>query len=99
MTVRKLKKNKTAKEKIAKKATKKGASGPSDQLLKLKKLNACYIVALEWDRCPALEEFNKILEMFDYGVTDDQLKEALANNQGRRPDEIASEMSELIKKL
>lgn len=71
----------------------------STEILKLKKLNAAYIAALEWDYCPEPKKIKEVIELFDTGISDIELKEALLDNQGRRPDEIASEMSDLIKKL
>jgi len=69
------------------------------KILDLKKLNAAYIAALEWDYCPEPTKLKKVKELFETGVSDKDLKEALSDNQGRRPDEIASSMSDLIKGL
>jgi len=69
------------------------------ELLAIKKLNAAYVAALEYDRCPDSDEASDIHEDFETGVTLEELKLALEENQGRRPDEIAQEMSDLIKLL
>lgn len=69
------------------------------KITNLKKLNAAYIAALEYDRCPDHGSTENIAEMFDTGITIEQLEEALGDNSGRRPDEIAGEMSDLIKTL
>lgn len=71
----------------------------SNQILALKKLNAAYIAALEYDRCPDEEEAGNLAENFLTGVSEENLKKALSENSGRRPDEIASSMSEIIKLL
>lgn len=68
-------------------------------ILKLKQLNAAYIAALEYDWCPDASAAESIMENFSVGITKKELEEALENNQGNRPDEIASEMSDLIKEL
>jgi hypothetical protein len=65
----------------------------------LKKLNAAYIAALEYDRCPEPKKLKAVVELFDTGIPIKELKQALGENQGRRPDEIAGEMSDLIKTL
>jgi hypothetical protein len=70
-----------------------------EKILQLKKLNAAYIAALEYDYCPAAKKAKDVTDLFDTGVSDKELKEALTENQGRRPDEITSEMSDLIKTL
>lgn len=70
-----------------------------DKILALKKLNAAYIAALEYDRCPDAGSTENIAEMFETGITSEELEEALGDNSGRRPDEIAGEMSDLIKEL
>lgn len=69
------------------------------EILNLKKLNAAYIAALEFDYCPEPKKSKDVTELFDVGISDKDLKIALADNQGRRPDEIASKMSDLIKEL
>lgn len=71
----------------------------SDKILQLKKLNAAYIAALEYDRCPAAKKAKDVAELFETGVSMKELKEALTEEQGRRPDEIASSMSHLITEL
>jgi hypothetical protein len=68
-----------------------------DKILQLKKLNAAYIASLEWDYCPQPEELNKVIERLETGISKEQLGDALLENQGSRPDEIAGQMSELIK--
>lgn len=70
-----------------------------DKILELKKLNAAFIAAKEFDYCPDSKKANKVKRLHDTGVTDQQLKEALDEEQGRRPDEIAGSMSDLIKEL
>jgi hypothetical protein len=70
-----------------------------EKILELKRLNAAYIAAQEWDYCPEPNKIKKVKELFDTGVNDSQLKTALADNKGRRPDEIAGSMSDLIKQL
>lgn len=70
-----------------------------EKILALKKLNAAYIAALEYDHCPDVEEAQSVSELFETGIQLYQLEEALTDNQGRRPDEIAREMSDLIKEL
>lgn len=65
-------------------------------ILKLKKLNAAYIAALEFDYCPDDKKAKKVAGLFDTGISDKELKEALSENQGRRPDEIAGEISRII---
>lgn len=69
------------------------------KILELKKLNAAYMAALEWDYCPEPKKLKEVVELFDVGISDKELKESLRDNNGRRPDEIASEMSDLIKGL
>lgn len=71
----------------------------SEMIQKLKKLNAAYIAALEYDYCPDESHAKKINKMFKTGLTNSELEESLIDNQGRRPDEIAGEMSDLIKEL
>lgn len=70
-----------------------------EKILKLKLLNAAYIAALEFDYCPDSKKAKKVIELFETGVTDKQLKEALDEHQGRRPDELAGQMSDIIKSL
>lgn len=70
-----------------------------DKIIALKKLNAAYIAAQEYDRCPNEDSADNVDELFATGVTKEQLVAALSDNEGRRPDEIAGEMSELIKEL
>lgn len=70
-----------------------------DEILKLKMLNASYIAALEYDRCPSSEDADEVDGLFETGVSLEQLQDALEENSGRRPDEIASDMSYLIKQL
>jgi hypothetical protein len=70
-----------------------------DKVLQLKKLNAAYIAALEWDYCPEPEKIKEVMKRFKTGISKEQLGDALLENQGSRPDEIAGQMSELIKTL
>lgn len=65
----------------------------------LKQLNAAYIASLEYDRCPDSDKSQAVSEMFDTGIPDHELVLALNDNQGRRPDEIAMSISQLIVKL
>lgn len=71
----------------------------AEEILKIKKLNAAYIAAIEYDRCPDSRETDNVLELYNVGITKEELQEALDENEGRRPDEIAREMSGLIKEL
>lgn len=71
----------------------------NEKILQLKKLNAAYIAALEYDYCPDDKKAKKVASMFKTGISIEDLTDALAINQGCRPDEIASEMSDLIKTL
>lgn len=71
----------------------------SEKILQLKKLNAAYIAALEYDRCPSIGKTKSVADMFSTGISRQQLSEALLENEGRRPDEIASSMSHLITEL
>lgn len=70
-----------------------------EQITTLKKLNAAYIAALEYDRCPEAKKAKEVSGLFEMGVPLKDLREALLENSGRRPDEIAGEMSDLIKTL
>lgn len=65
----------------------------------LKKLNAAYLAALEFDYCPDSNKTKKVENLFETGISTADLREALEENSGRRPGEIASEMSDLIKTL
>jgi len=65
-------------------------------ILELKKLNAAYIAALEYDYCPEPKEAKKVAKNFTTGISIDEIQRSFLDNQGRRPDEIASEMSDLI---
>ena len=72
----------------------------NNQLIKeLKKLNGAYIAALEYDYCPEPKKAKEVSDMFETGLSLKELKEAFADNSGRRPDEIANEISEVIKGL
>lgn len=71
----------------------------TEEIQKLKRLNAAYIAAGEWDYCPEPNKVKKVKSLFDTGVDDQQLKLALTENKGRRPDEIAGSISDLIKEL
>ncbi len=68
-------------------------------ILELKKLNAAYIAALEYDYCPGSEKANAVAKLFDTGVSNKVLKEALDEHSGSRPDEIAMSMTDAIKNL
>jgi hypothetical protein len=70
-----------------------------EKILNLKKLNAAYIAAIEFDYCPDAKKAKKVSDLFETGVSTQHLKEALDENQGSRSDEIASQMSFLIKEL
>lgn len=70
-----------------------------EKILKLKKLNAAYIAALEFDYCPDSKKSKKVSDLFETGVSNKDLKDALDENQGSRSDEIAGVMSDLIKEL
>ncbi len=70
-----------------------------EKVMKLKKLNAAYIAALEFDYCPDAKKAKKVSDLFDTGVTNSQLKDALDENQGNRADEIANRISDAIKEL
>lgn len=70
-----------------------------DKILQLKKLNAAYIAALEWDYCPEPKKAKKVKELFDVGISDKELKESLIVNQGSTPYQIADQMSDIIKSL
>jgi len=74
-------------------------SANTETILQLKKLNAAYIAAGEWDYCPGSKKYKKVTELYDVGIPDKELKEALSENEGRRPDEIVTSMSDLIKTL
>lgn len=71
----------------------------NDKILELKLLNAAYISALEYDYCPEPKEAKKVAKKYETGVSIDELQRSFLDNQGRRPDEIAGEMSDLIKEL
>lgn len=71
----------------------------SDKILELKKLNAAYIAALEYDYCPQEDQADEVAGLFETGVSEKHLFESFIENQGRRPDEIASSISDLIKTL
>lgn len=60
-----------------------------EEIRKLKMLNAAYIAALEYDYCPDKNKATKVARNFKTGVSVSDLKEALSENSGRRPDEIA----------
>lgn len=65
----------------------------------LKKLNAAYIAALEYDYCPSSSKSKRVAKLFDTGVPEIELRKSLDENRGSRPDEIVSKISELIKDL
>ncbi len=69
------------------------------KILELKKLNAAYIAALEYDYCPDAKKASAVSKLFDTGVSKEILKEALDEYQGSRPDEIANQISDAIKAL
>lgn len=68
-------------------------------ILELKMLNAAYAAALEFDYCPGTDEIDKVVELINIGITYSQLHNALSEHEGRRPDELASEMSMIIRNL
>jgi hypothetical protein len=70
-----------------------------DKIIELKTLNAAYIAALQYDYCPEPKEAKKVAKNFETGVSIDNLQRAFLDNQGRRPDEIAHQISDLIKEL
>lgn len=65
----------------------------------LKQLNAAYLASLEFDYCPDATKAETILKLFDIGVSEDELVDALNAHQGSRPDELARRISNLIKTL
>lgn len=65
----------------------------------LKKLNAAFIAAKEYDYCPEPVKYKQVAKLLDVGVSPQDLKESLTENQGRRPDEISDEISDIIKEL
>lgn len=67
--------------------------------LKLKLLRAAYLAALEFDYCPEEDEVEDVQSLVDTDLTVTRLKEALIENSGRRPDEIANEICDTIKEL
>lgn len=69
------------------------------KILELKKLNAALMAAQEWDYCPEPKKLKEVVELFDVGVSDKELKDALRDNSGRRSDEIVNSISDLIKEL
>lgn len=69
------------------------------EILKLKKLNVAYKASLEFDYCPEEDQIDRLKELFDINISDEDLKETLIDNSGRRPDEIAREISEVIENL
>ena len=70
-----------------------------ENVLKLKKLNAAWMAAQEFDYCPSRKSLKKIKELYNVGITDEQLKDTLDDNQGCRPDEISNKISRLIMNL
>lgn len=69
------------------------------KILELKKLNAAYNAALEFDYCPGAGKFKSVKELGEFGLKDTELKDALNENQGCRPDEIAGSISSVIESL
>lgn len=69
------------------------------KILDLKKLNAAYIAAQEFDYCPDSDKSRDVVELFNTGVEENDLNDALNENQGRRPDEIMGSISNLILEL
>ena len=67
-----------------------------EKILNLKKLNAAYIAALEYDYCPDGKKAKAVADLFETGLSLKILKEALGENQGTRPDEIAGQISQSI---
>jgi hypothetical protein len=70
-----------------------------ETILRLKRLNAARIAALEYDYCPDAKKAKQVADMFETGVSMDELKKALTESSGCRPDEIANQISYLIKTL
>jgi hypothetical protein len=70
-----------------------------NKITKLKKLNAAYIASLEYDYCPDSDEAEEVAKLFDVAMSIQGLQEALEEHQGCRPDELARQMSDLIKEL
>lgn len=66
------------------------------KIFELKKLNAAYIAALEFDYCPDSKKAKQVADLFETGVSLKELKESLNENMGSRPDEITNEISRLI---
>ena len=66
------------------------------KILKLKQLSVAYRAALEFDYCPEEDKLNDVKELLITILTDGQISEALVENSGRRPDEIAMEIAEFI---
>lgn len=70
-----------------------------EKILQLKKLRAAYITSLEYDICPGSEKAGDAVELFDMGISAEEFCEALDDQQGSRPYEIADRISDLIKEL
>lgn len=65
-----------------------------DKIKKLKQCAIAYTASLEFDRCPDPSKSKKVKELFDYDLT--EIKSALTEYQGNRPDEIAGVMTGMI---
>lgn len=68
----------------------------TEEIFILKKLNAAFIASNEYDFCPDIEEAENIFELFDVGVSLEDLEDALKENQGRRADEIMDQISRIL---
>jgi hypothetical protein len=69
------------------------------EIQELKRMNAAYLAALEFDYCPDSQKSKQIVDLFVTGISEKELKTALNRYQGYRPNEMALLMSKLIKKL
>lgn len=72
-------------------------------ILKLKKLNAAYIASLEYDVVPEIEGPDGLEDIKhscpEFGISDEDLRSALKENQGSSPRNMIDEISDLIKEL
>lgn len=70
-----------------------------EKIKELKKLNAAYQAALEWDYCPDSDKVEEVMDVIGNHLSVEDLSVALEEAQGMRPDEIASSISQLINDL